>query len=83
MVIRSASGQISKRRGKGLGSHRFRQGDIIMLSRNNPLTEKPIEAVVSNRSRDSIRVVLPEAPKGLRKGMWRIDRELIELHSTE
>ena len=60
--------------GRSLGSHRFRQGDIIMLSRNNPLTEKPIEAVVSNRSRDSIRVVLPEAPKGLRKGMWRIDR---------
>tara|TARA_B100000683_G_scaffold153700_1_gene148540 strand:+ start:267 stop:2195 length:1929 start_codon:yes stop_codon:yes gene_type:complete len=60
--------------GRSLGSHRFRQGDIIMLSRNNPLTEKPIEAVVSNRSRDSIRVVLPEAPKGLRKGTWRIDR---------
>ena len=38
------------------------------------MTEKPIEAVVSNRSRDSIRVVLPEAPKGLRKGTWRIDR---------
>ena len=54
-----------------------------MLSRSNPLTEKPIEAVVSNRSRDSIRVVLPEAPKGLRKGTWRIDREPIELHSTE
>ena len=45
-----------------------------MLSRSNPLTEKPIEAVVSNRSRGSIRVVLPEAPKGLRKGTWRIDR---------
>ncbi len=60
--------------GRGLGSHRFRQGDIIMLSRSNPLTEKPIEAVVSNRSRDSIRVVVPEAPKGLRKGTWRIDR---------
>lgn len=28
--------------GRGLGSHRFRQGDIIMLSRSNPLTEKPI-----------------------------------------
>ena len=60
--------------GRDLGSHRFRQGDIIMLSRSNPLTEKPIEAVVSNRSRGSIRVVLPEAPKGLRKGTWRIDR---------
>jgi hypothetical protein len=60
--------------GRDLGSHRFRQGDIIMLSRSNPLTEKPIEAVVSNRSRGSIRVVLPEAPKGIRKGTWRIDR---------
>ena len=60
--------------GRSLGSHRFRQGDIIMLSRSNPLAERPIEAIVSNRSRDSIRVVLPEAPKGLRKGTWRIDR---------
>ena len=60
--------------GRDLGSHRFRQGDIIMLSRSNPLSEKPIEAIVSNRSRDSIRVVLPEAPKGIRKGTWRIDR---------
>ena len=60
--------------GKYLGSHRFRQGDIVLLSRGSPLTEKPIEAIVSNRSRDSIRVVLPEAPQGLRKGTWRIDR---------
>ena len=60
--------------GKSLGSHRFRQGDIVMLSRGSPLTEKPIEAIVSNRSRDSIRIVLPEAPQGLRKGTWRIDR---------
>ena len=60
--------------GKSLGSHRFRQGDIVMLSRGSPLTEKPIEAIVSNRSRESIRIVLPEAPQGLRKGTWRIDR---------
>jgi hypothetical protein len=60
--------------GKDLGSHRFRQGDIVMLSRGSPLTERPIEAVVSNRSRNSIRVVLPEEPRGLRRGTWRIDR---------
>ena len=40
--------------GKNLGSHRFRQGDIVMLSRGSPLTEKPIEAVVSNRSMEHV-----------------------------
>ncbi len=60
--------------GSGLGSHRFRQGDIVMLSRSSPLTEKPIEAIVSDRNRSSIRIVLPETPKGLRKGTWRMDR---------
>ena len=45
-----------------------------MLSRSNPLNEKPIEAIVSNRSRGSISIVLPESPKGLRKGTWRMDR---------
>ena len=66
--------QLRQGGGKSLGSHRFRQGDIVMLSRGSPLTEKPIEAIVSNRSRESIRIVLPEAPQGLRKGTWRIDR---------
>ena len=37
-----------------LGQHRFRQGDIVMLSRGDPLSEKPIEAIVSDRRRDSI-----------------------------
>ena len=60
--------------GSGLGSHRFRQGDIVMLSRKSPLTEKAIDAIVSSRSRNSIRVVLPEDPPGLRKGTWRMDR---------
>ncbi|MBR80137.1 MAG: hypothetical protein CMA88_05100 [Euryarchaeota archaeon] len=60
--------------GSRLGSHRFRQGDIVMLSRSSPLTEKPIEAIVSDRNRNSIRIVLPEVPKGLRKGTWRMDR---------
>jgi len=60
--------------GTEFGSHRFRQGDIVMLSRNSPLAEKPIEAIVSDRSRGSIRIVIPEAPKGLRRGTWRMDR---------
>ncbi|MEC8873888.1 MAG: AAA domain-containing protein [Candidatus Thermoplasmatota archaeon] len=58
----------------GFGSHRFRQGDIVMLSRSNPLTEKPIEAIVGNSGRNSIRIVLSEEPSGLRKGKWRMDR---------
>ena len=60
--------------GGSFGSHRFRQGDIVMLSRSNPLKEKPIEAIVSDRSRGVIRVVLPEAPSGIRGGTWRMDR---------
>ncbi len=60
--------------GDGFGSHRFRQGDIITLSRNNPLSEKPHEAIVANSGRKSIRIVIPEIPSDLRKGKWRMDR---------
>ena len=61
--------------GRGdLGQHRFRQGDIVMLSRGDPIGEKPIEAIVSDRSRNRIRIVLPELPSGIRSGYWRIDR---------
>jgi superfamily I DNA and/or RNA helicase len=45
-----------------------------MLSRNSPLTEKSIDAIVSERSKNAIRIVLPETPQGLRKGKWRMDR---------
>ena len=61
--------------GRGdLGQHRFRQGDIVMLSRGDPIGEKTIEAIVSNRSRNRIRIVLPELPSGVRSGYWRMDR---------
>ena len=55
-----------------LGQHRFRQGDIVMLSRGDPLSEKPIEAIVRHRRRDSIRVVLKETPSisGRIHGEW-------------
>ena len=59
---------------RDLGQHRFRQGDIVMLSRGDPIGEKPIEAIVSDRSRNRIRIVMPELPSGVRSGYWRIDR---------
>ena len=57
-----------------MGQHRFRQGDIVMLSRGDPIGENTIEAIVSDRSRNRIRIVLPELPSGIRSGYWRIDR---------
>jgi len=57
-----------------LPSHRFKQGDIVFMSRSDPLHEKPIEAIVERRSRGAIRVVLPELPEGFRRGVWRLDR---------
>ena len=73
MVIRSENCEIEKEV-IGSGQHRFRQGDIVMLSRGDPLSEKPIEAIVSDRRRDSIRIVINEAPSDLRKDSWRMDR---------
>ena len=59
---------------RDMGQHRFRQGDIVMLSRGDPIGEKTIEAIVSDRSRNRIRIVLPELPSGVRSGHWRLDR---------
>ena len=66
--------KLVRRDRQAFGMHRFRQGDIVMLSRRNPLSEKPVEAIVSNRTRFFIRIVLPEAPTGLRRDTWRMDR---------
>ena len=66
--------KLLRRDRQAFGMHRFRQGDIVMLSRHNPLSEKPVEAIVSNRTRFFIRIVLPEAPTDLRRGTWRMDR---------
>jgi len=61
--------------GKGaLPSHRFKHGDIVLLSRSDPLGKDVIEAVVANRSRNSIRLAMTELPKGHRQGYWRLDR---------
>ena len=57
-----------------LPSHRFKHGDIVLLSRSDPLGKDAIEAVVANRSRTSIRLAMNELPKGHRQGYWRLDR---------
>ena len=66
--------KLQRRDRQAFGMHRFRQGDIVMLSRRNPLSEKPVDAIVSDRSRHFIRIVLPEVPTNLRKDTWRMDR---------
>ena len=60
--------------GGPLPSHRFKHGDIVLLSRSDPLGKEAIEAVVASRSRTSIRLAMNDLPKGHRQGHWRLDR---------
>ena len=76
-------------------SHRFSQGDIVLISRTRPWGEKVYEGIVLDRGPTRIRVVVNEKPKDLKKGRWRIDKganriahdrmheALIAFHSTE
>ena len=61
-------------RGEALPHHRFRHGDIVILSRKNPLKEKVIEGTVLSRSRKFIRIVVNEQPTKIRSDTWRLDR---------
>ena len=61
-------------RGGALPHHRFRHGDIVILSRKNPLKEKVIEGTVLSRSRKFIRVVVTQQPPKIRTDTWRLDR---------
>ncbi|MDP6888906.1 MAG: AAA domain-containing protein [Candidatus Thalassarchaeaceae archaeon] len=61
-------------RGEALPHHRFRHGDIVTLSRKNPLKEKTIEGTVLSRSRKFIRIVVNEQPAKIRQDTWRLDR---------
>jgi len=61
-------------RGESLPHHRFRHGDIVILSRNNPLKEKVIEGTVLSRSRKFIRIVVTQQPQKIRSETWRLDR---------
>ena len=61
-------------RSETLPHHRFRHGDIVILSRKNPLKEKVIEGTVLSRSRKFIRIVVKEQPAKIRSDTWRLDR---------
>jgi hypothetical protein len=61
-------------KGSALPHHRFRHGDIVTLSRHNPLKEKAIEGTVLSRSRKFIRIVVNEQPPKIRTDTWRLDR---------
>ncbi len=66
--------KFTNRRKKDLGAHRFRQGDIILLSRKDPLKETTIEGTIYSTSRNSIKIVFSDIPKNIRKDTWRIDK---------
>lgn len=60
--------------GDELPHHRFGRGDMVHLSRKNPLKEKTQEGVVLSANRREVRIVLAQAPAKLRDGQWRLDR---------
>jgi len=61
-------------KGVSLPHHRFSHGDIVTLSRKNPVKEKVFEGTVLSRSRSFIRIVFNEQPPKIREGVWRLDR---------
>ena len=66
--------KFTNRKKKDLGIHRFRQGDIVLLSRKDPLKETTIEGTIYSTSRNSIKIVFSDIPKNIRKDTWRIDK---------
>ena len=53
-----------------MGFHRFRQGDIVLISRKDPLKETPLEGTIYSTSRSSIKIVFSDTPKDIRKHTW-------------
>ena len=66
--------KFTNRRKKDLGTHRFRQGDIVLISRKDPLKETALEGTIYSTSRNSIKIVFSDTPKDIRKDTWRIDK---------
>ena len=64
----------TNKKGSDLPWHQFSHGDIVILSRSKPWDEKVEEGIVLDRNRRRVRVVFPEKPEGIKKGMWRLDR---------
>ena len=46
--------RLSMEKGGPMPSHRFKHGDIVILSRNDPLGRQALEGVVARRSRNHI-----------------------------
>jgi len=66
--------KFTNRKKKDLGTHRFRQGDIILVSKKDPLKETPLEGTIFSTSRNSIKIVFSDVPKDIRKDTWRLDK---------
>ena len=47
---------------------------MVILSRTRPWGEKTVEGLVLDRGPTRVRVVVGERPKGVRDGVWRLDR---------
>lgn len=62
------------RKGESIGSHRFKQGDIVSICRSDPLKENYTEGIVLARRANKISVVVSEGLERIRSGVWRIDR---------
>ncbi|TFK37679.1 P-loop containing nucleoside triphosphate hydrolase protein [Crucibulum laeve] len=59
--------------GVTLPEHRFENGSQILLSRFNPLSEKPIQGSVVSSTTSQIRICFQEQFDDLDDGAWRID----------
>ena len=66
--------RLSMEKGGPMPSHRFKHGDIVIISRNDPLGRQALEGVVARRSRKHLILAMNDLPKGHRQGIWRLDR---------
>ena len=66
--------KFTNKKKKDLGVHRFRQGDIVLISKKDPLKETPLEGTIYSTTRNSIKIVFSNLPKNIRKDTWRLDK---------
>jgi hypothetical protein len=50
------------------------KGDIVLISKKDPLKETPLEGTIYSTSRTSIKIVFSDTPKDIRKHTWRLDK---------
>ncbi|ELR16091.1 uncharacterized protein ACA1_224920 [Acanthamoeba castellanii str. Neff] len=54
--------------------HRFAHGDMVLMTRTDPLSEKPMEGVVLDKSKSRLQVVVKDYPPNVSEGTWRLDK---------